>query len=102
VTRDPVLDAANNPLEVLREEAAQPDLVLMAMGSLQDPGTVGDAKALVEALRTPRTSEVPTLSQGEHHTRTFIAGMTPGLFWVSQQITGPAAHPAPTPPGATA
>ena len=86
VTRDPQLAAANNPLLLLKHEAEQPDLVLLAMGSRQDAGTVGDAEALVHALRTPRTSEVLTLDRGGHDTGTFIAEMTPGLVWMSQQI----------------
>ncbi|MFC1409334.1 alpha/beta hydrolase [Streptacidiphilus sp. N1-12] len=86
VARDPQLAAANNPLLQLRNQAVQPDLVLLAMGSRQDPGTVGDATALVRALHQPRTSQVLTLAKGQHDTGTFIAEMTPGLVWVSQQI----------------
>ncbi|MHA6760785.1 alpha/beta hydrolase [Streptacidiphilus sp. PAMC 29251] len=88
VTHDPQLAAANNPLLELRSQAVQPDLVLMAMGSRQDPGTVGDATALVKALHQPKTSQVLTLARGEHDTGTFIAEMTPGLEWASQQIAG--------------
>jgi enterochelin esterase-like enzyme len=96
VRRNRQLAAANNPLLVLRSEAVQPDLVLMAMGSRQDPGTVGDAEALVGALHQPRTSRVLTLSQGGHNTGTFITEMTPGLVWMSQQIAGPAPSGSPT------
>ncbi|MFC1415291.1 alpha/beta hydrolase [Streptacidiphilus cavernicola] len=88
VTRSPQLAAANNPVLLLRREAVQPDLVLLAMGSRQDPGTVGDAEALIRALHTPRTSQVLVFDRGGHDTRTFIAEMTPGLVWMSRQIAG--------------
>jgi hypothetical protein len=87
VTHNPELAAANNPLLLLRRQAVQPDLVLMAMGTKQDGGTVSDARALVKALHKPGTSQVVTLSKGEHDTGTFVNEMTPALVWMSQQIT---------------
>jgi enterochelin esterase-like enzyme len=87
VARDPELTAENNPLLQLRREAVQPELVLMAIGSKQDAGTVTDANELVAALHRPGTSQVLVLSKGQHDTGTFITEMTPGLVWASQQIT---------------
>ncbi|MBC3842844.1 esterase family protein [Streptacidiphilus sp. 4-A2] len=53
VLKDPALAAANNPYLLLKQAKQQPDVVLLAAGSLQDPGTVPDARALVGALRHP-------------------------------------------------
>jgi len=88
VTRDRALDAANNPYLLLRHAKQQPDIVLLAAGSLQDPGTVPDAKALVGALRHPGPSRVMVLDKGDHTTAVFQTMLPQSLIWLSQQIAG--------------
>lgn len=88
VLKDPALAAANNPLLLLEKAKQQPDIVLMAQGVRTDGTTVEDARALIKALHRPGTSQVLTLSSGDHDTRTFIKEMTPMLTWMSKQITG--------------
>jgi enterochelin esterase-like enzyme len=88
VTRNPALAAANNPYLLLKEAPQQPDIVLLAAGSLQDPGTVPDAKRLIGALRHPGPSRVMVLDKGDHTTAVFETMLPQSLVWLSQQITG--------------
>ena len=88
VTRDPALAAANNPYLRLRSARQQPDIVLLAAGSKQDPGTVPDARALVGALRHPGPSRVMVLDKGDHSTAVFQTMLPESMVWLSQQITG--------------
>ncbi|MEZ0093938.1 alpha/beta hydrolase [Streptacidiphilus sp. EB129] len=88
VLKDPQLAAANNPLELLKQARQQPNVVIMATGTLTDGSTVPDAKALVGALHTPGPSQVMTLDKGDHLTSTFIKMLPGSLTWISQQIAG--------------
>jgi len=87
VLRDPALTAANNPYLLLKKAKQQPDIVLLAAGSLQDPGTVPDARALIGALRHPGPSKVMVLDRGDHTTAVFQTMLPQSLVWLSQQIT---------------
>jgi len=87
VTRDPKLAAANNPYLLLKADRQQPDIVLLAAGSLQDPGTVPDARALIGVLRHPGPSRVMVLDKGDHTTAVFQTMLPQSLVWLSQQIT---------------
>jgi enterochelin esterase-like enzyme len=86
VTRNPALAAANNPYLLLKHAAQQPGIVLLAAGSLQDPGTVPAAKALIGALRLPGPSRVMVLDKGSHTTAVFETMLPQSLIWLSQQI----------------
>ena len=88
VTRDPRLAAANDPYLLLKAERQQPDIVLLAAGSLQDPGTVPDARKLIGALHRPGPSRVMVLDKGDHTTAVFQTMLPQSLIWLSQQITG--------------
>ena len=86
VTRNPALAAANNPYLLLKNAKQQPDIVLLAAGSLQDPGTVPDARALVGVLHHPGPSKVMVLDKGDHTTAVFQTMLPESLIWLSQQI----------------
>ncbi|MBV9022567.1 MAG: esterase [Streptomycetaceae bacterium] len=87
VTRTPALAQYNNPYLVLRDDKHQPDIALLMAGSLQDPGTVPAAKALLAVLKHPGGSELLTAASGGHTTALWRT-MLPGAFtWISQEVS---------------
>jgi enterochelin esterase-like enzyme len=86
VTRSPALDRANNPYLVLRDARQQPDIVLLMAGSLQDPGTVPAAKALLTVLKHPGGSELLTSATGGHTTALWHTMLPHAFTWISQQV----------------
>ena len=86
VTKNPKLAAANNPYLLLKHAKTQPDIVLLAAGSLADSDTVYAARSLVGALKNPGNSKVMVLDRGGHTTALFEKMMPDSLIWISQQI----------------
>ncbi|WP_037608266.1 alpha/beta hydrolase [Streptacidiphilus rugosus] len=87
VVHNAPLDRANNPLLHLKYAANQPPIALMAAGSLQDPGTVPDARALLAVLRHPGASKLVTVATGGHNPSVWKAMLPEALVWLSNQTT---------------
>lgn len=86
VTRSPALARANDPYLVLRDSRHQPDIALLMAGSLQDPGTVPAAKALLAVLKHPGGSELLTSATGGHTTALWRTMLPDAFAWISQQV----------------
>ncbi|WP_052069511.1 alpha/beta hydrolase [Streptacidiphilus albus] len=86
VLKDPALAKANNPYLLLKDAKQQPDIVILAAGSLGDPGTMPDARALIGVLHNPGPSRVMQLDHGSHTTAVFQTMLPDSLVWISQQI----------------
>ncbi len=86
VTRNPKLARANNPYLLLRDDAHQPDIVLLMAGSLGDRGTVAAAKALFGVLRNPGDSSLLTATSGGHTTALWHTMLPDAFTWISRQF----------------
>ncbi|MCQ4080643.1 alpha/beta hydrolase-fold protein [Streptomyces sp. RB6PN25] len=86
VTRTPALARENNPYLVLRDDRHQPDIALLMAGSLQDPGTVPAAKALLAVLRRPGGSELLTAATGGHTTALWRTMLPDSFTWISREF----------------
>ncbi|SEK78792.1 alpha/beta hydrolase [Streptacidiphilus jiangxiensis] len=86
VTSNPALDKANNPFLLLKQEKHQPDIAVLAAGSLQDPGTVPAAKALLSVLHTPGPNQLLTVRFGGHTTDVWRTMLPDALIWLSARL----------------
>ena len=86
VVRSPALARYNNPYLTLRDDKNQPDIALLMAGSLQDPGTVPAAKALLAVLRHPGGSELLTSATGGHTTALWRTMLPDAFTWISQEV----------------
>ncbi|MEZ0065141.1 enterochelin esterase-like enzyme [Streptacidiphilus sp. MAP12-20] len=85
VTRDLALSRANDPLLRLKYAKQQPPISLLMAGSLQDPGTVPAAKALLGVLHQPGASRLLTVATGGHTPDVWRSMLPDALTWLSTQ-----------------
>ncbi|MEZ0088927.1 alpha/beta hydrolase [Streptacidiphilus sp. EB129] len=86
VNRHPELIAANSPLRVLRRRSVQPDIRLLLGGSREDGQTVGDARALLAALRAPAGGDLLTVAHGGHNMQVWQSMLPDAFRWLSRQL----------------
>ena len=71
---------------VAAARAHQPDIALLLTGSREDGTTVGDARALIAALRAPATGDLLTVARGSHTMDVWVAMLPDSFRWISRHL----------------
>jgi enterochelin esterase-like enzyme len=88
VTSNLALSRGNNPMYLLKTAKKQPPVSFLMGGSLQDPGTVPSARALLGVLRDPGTSRLVTVREGGHTPTVWREMLPDALTWLSARMSG--------------
>jgi S-formylglutathione hydrolase FrmB len=86
LTGDRATISANN-LRTLAAAGTPRPVSLLLAASRQDPGTLGDAKALQRSVGTGVQADIEEVAHGGHNWDVWAAMTPPALIWLGQHIS---------------